>query len=176
MTITFHAVRTVPKAAKAAIRIVTTEQASAGVDGATAAQLKVAGFEGKEGQTHSWPEGDRVVGLVGVGDLADVDTDVIRTAGAAVARTFGRHPRVGIELPAAELSATGARQALAEGVRLGAYTFLTYKSDGEADQVGSRRCRRRQWCPQPGGPRSRLGRSPTDRPWPATSSTSPVAR
>ncbi|NIS33707.1 MAG: hypothetical protein GWN07_20745, partial [Actinobacteria bacterium] len=40
--------------------------------------------------------------------------------------------RVGVALPDAEIDAQEARQALAEGIRLGAYRFLTYKS-GKGD-------------------------------------------
>lgn len=131
MTITFHAVRSVGKAAKAAIRIVSVEAVSAGVEGVPSGQLSAAGFEGKEGETHTWPDGDRVMALVGVGDAADVDRDAIRRAGAVIARGFGRHARIGIELPDTEVPAADARQVLAEGVRLGGYRFLTYKSDGK---------------------------------------------
>ena len=135
MTITFHAVRSVPKAAKAAVRIVTPEQLSAGVDGASAAQLKAAGFEGKEAQIHTWPDGDRVMALVGVGDAAELDANAVRRASAGIARSFGHHTRIAIDLPESELAAAGARQALAEGVRLGAYQFLTYKSDGKPNKL-----------------------------------------
>jgi leucyl aminopeptidase len=131
MTITFHAARTVPKAAKAAVRIVTTDQVGAGVAGVAAKQLENAGFEGKAGQTHSWPEDGRVMALVGAGDASDVDTEAVRRAGAAIGRGFGRHPRIGIELPECDVEGTDARRALAEGVRLGAYKFLTYKSDAK---------------------------------------------
>jgi leucyl aminopeptidase len=136
MTITFHAVRTVSKATKAAIRIVTAEQVTDGVAGVAPAQLKAAGFEGKAGQTHTWPVDGRVMALVGVGDTAEFDTEALRRAGAAIARGFGRHTRIGIDLPESELAAAGARQALAEGVRLGAYKFLTYKSDAEPTKLG----------------------------------------
>ena len=136
MTITFHAVRSVPKAAKAALRIVTTEQVKAGIDGAPSGQLKAAGFEGKAGQTHTWPDGDRVMALVGVGDADEVDNDAVRRAGAAIGRAFGRHPRIGVELPESELPGAAARQALVEGVRLGAYQFLTYKSDKKPTKLG----------------------------------------
>ena len=136
MTITFHAVRSVPKAVKAAVRIVTTEQVKAGIDGAPSGQLKAAGFEGKAGQTHTWPDGDRVMALVGVGDADEVDNDAVRRAGAAIGRAFGRHPRIGVELPESELPGAAARQALVEGVRLGAYQFLTYKSDKKPTKLG----------------------------------------
>jgi len=135
MTITFHAVRTVSKATKASIRIVTTDQVEDGIDGVPAGQLKAAGFEGKSGQTHTWPDRDRVLALVGIGAAAEVDTDAVRRAGAVAARGFGRHARIGIDLPESELAATDARQALVEGVRLGSYKFLTYKSQGKPGKL-----------------------------------------
>ncbi|MEZ5243807.1 MAG: leucyl aminopeptidase [Acidimicrobiales bacterium] len=136
MTITFHAVRTVPKAAKAAIRVVTTEQVEAGIDGVPGSQLTAAGFEGKAGQTHTWPDGERVMGLVGVGAAEELDADAVRRAGAAIGRGFARHTRIGVDLPEGELPATDARQALVEGVRLGAYKFLTYKTDAKPTKLG----------------------------------------
>jgi len=135
MTITFHAVRTVSKAAKAAIRIATAEEVTEGVPGVPPAQLKAAGFEGKVGQTHTWPEGDRVFALVGIGAAEEVDTDAVRRAGAVIARGFGRHSRIGVDLPQSELAAAGARQALVEGICLGSYKFLTYKSEGKPAKV-----------------------------------------
>ncbi len=131
MTTTFHAVRSVSKAAKAAIRIVTTEQVGAGIAGAPAGQLKAAGFEGKVGQTHTWPEGERVLALVGIGDAGEADTDAIRRAGAVIARGFGRHARIGIVLPDVDIDAADSRRSLVEGVRLGSYKFLTYKTKGK---------------------------------------------
>jgi leucyl aminopeptidase len=135
MAITFHAVRSIPKAAKAAVRVVTVEQVSAGIDGAPKSQLKNAGFEGKSGQAHSWPDGNRVQVLVGIGGADDVDANAIRRAGAILARGQGRHARIGVELPDAAIAADAARQALAEGIRLGTYKFLRYKSDGKPPKL-----------------------------------------
>lgn len=135
MAISFHAVRSIPKPAKAAIRIVTSEQVGGGLSGVAKNQLKNAGFEGKVGQVHSWPADGRVEALIGVGPAADVDGDVLRRAAATVGRSFGRHTRVGIAVPDTELSATDARKALVEGVRLGAYKFLTYKTDAKKPKL-----------------------------------------
>lgn len=135
MAISFHAVRSVPKTAKAAITLVTSDAVDAGDTGIDAAQLKAAGFDGKAGQTHTWPDGDRQRALVGVGGADDLTTDGIRRAGASIGRGFGRHTRIGITLPDSELAAAATRQALAEGVRLGTYTFLTYKSEGKAPKL-----------------------------------------
>ncbi len=132
MTTTFHAARSVPKPAKAVIRIVTTDSVTDGIDGVSAEQLANAGFEGKTGETHTWPDGTKVGALVGVGAAADVDGDVVRRAGAAIGRGFSRHSRIGVELPAGvEIDPAAARQALVEGISLATYSFATYKSDAK---------------------------------------------
>ena len=135
MAISFTAVRSIPKTAKAAIRIVTTEQVKAGPSGVAKDQLKNAGFEGKAGQVHSWPSDGRVEALVGIGAASEVDGDALRRAGATMGRSFGRHARVGVELPETEVAPADARQALVEGVRLGTYKFLTYKTEGKAPKL-----------------------------------------
>ena len=135
MALTFHAVRSIPKAAKASVSLVTTDAVDDGTAGAPKAQLEAAGFEGKVGQTHSWPDGGRVRALVGVGSAEKLTTDGIRRAAASIARSFGRHARIGVALPPSELDATAARQALAEGIRLGSYKFLTYKSEGKPTKL-----------------------------------------
>jgi leucyl aminopeptidase len=135
MAMSFHAVRTIPKTAKALIRLVTSEEVKAGVKGAPAAQLKNAGFDGKDGQTHTWPANGRVEALVGLGDAADVDGEAIRRAAAGIGRTFGRHTRIGVTLADTQVAPEAARQAVAEGVRLGSYKFLRYKSDGKTTKL-----------------------------------------
>lgn len=131
MALSLHAARSVPKAAKAAITLVTSDAVDAGDTAAPAAQLKAAGFEGEAGQTHAWPDGDRQIALVGLGPADELTTDGIRRAGAAIGRGFSHHNRIGVVLPDVELPAAAARQALAEGIRLGSYAFLTYKSEGK---------------------------------------------
>ena len=130
MSVSFHAVRSVPKAAKVAVSIVTSGQVDDGVDGVDPAQLKGAGFDGKKGQVHTWPEGGRMRALVGAGPAADLDGTAIRAAGAAIARAHGRHTRIGVELPESDGLDQGlARQALTEGVLLGGYSYREYKTD-----------------------------------------------
>jgi leucyl aminopeptidase len=135
MTITFTASRSIPKAAKAAVTIVTSDAVDAGIAGVDPDQLKAAGFEGKVGQTHRWPSDGRVSALVGIGAAADVDTNAVRAAGASIGRGFGRHPRVGVALPESDLAAGEARQALAEGLTLSTYTYTTYKSDAKPTKL-----------------------------------------
>ncbi len=130
MSITFHASRTIPKAAKASVRLVTSEEVSEGIEGLPDKQLANAGFEGKADETHTWPDSGRVGALVGVGAAAEVDTDKLRRAGAAIGRGFARNTRIGVELPAGiEVDGAAARQAVVEGISLSTYAFSAYKSD-----------------------------------------------
>ena len=90
MPITFNAVRSVPKATKARIRLVTTEAVEAGVSGVADGQLDSAGFNGKAGETHVYPDGKRTEVLIGMGAADGVELTAVRNAAAGVARKFGR--------------------------------------------------------------------------------------
>ncbi len=135
MTITFTASRSIPKAAKAAVTIVTSDAVDAGTTGADPKQLEASGFEGEVGQVYQWPSDGRVSALVGIGVAADVDTDAIRAAGASIGRSFSRHTRVGVALPESDVAADAARQAVAGGLTLATYTYTTYKSDAERTKL-----------------------------------------
>ena len=96
-----------------------------------------AGFEGKPGQTLLVSTGGRfpaaAVLLVGVGDPAKVTLDGLRRAGASLARAATKVRTVATSLldaaPKAITPSAGA-QAVAEGVLLGSYKFLDFKSQG----------------------------------------------
>ncbi len=136
MALSFHAVRTTAKAADAVIGIITSDAVSSGDTPADAGQLSNAGFEGKDQQIHAWPADGRVAALVGIGSVAEVDLGSIRRAAALMARSFGRHRRVVVELPTdTDLEFDAMRQVLAEGVVLGAYRYSSYKSDTEAPKL-----------------------------------------
>ena len=137
MAITFTAARSVPKAAKARIRIVTTDDVEGGVSGVSAAQLEQAGFTGKVGERYVVHEAKRTEALLGIGAAADVDAKAIRTAGASAGRGFARHGRIGVELPASDLDGGAARQALVEGIVGATYTFTTYKSEATPTKLKS---------------------------------------
>ena len=137
MAITFTATRSIPKSTKVRVRIVTTDAVEAGVAGIPDGQLSLAGFSGKPGDTHVHPDGKRTEVLIGIGDAADVDTDAVRRAAAAVGRRFGRYGKLGVELPETELDGAAARQALVEGVALSTYTFTTYKSDAKPSKLAT---------------------------------------
>ena len=131
MPISYRAVRVLPKRAKAHVWIVTSEAVVGGLAQIDSSDLKNADFSGKVGQTYTWPVEGRVAALVGVGPRADVDTNGLRRAGAAIGRKLGNHTWIGAVLPEVDLDGALCRQALVEGIALGSYKFLTYKSDGE---------------------------------------------
>ncbi|MDG1878664.1 MAG: leucyl aminopeptidase [Acidimicrobiales bacterium] len=135
MPIMFNAVRSVPKATKARIRLVTSQSVEAGLSEVADGQLDSAGFSGKAGETHVYLDGKRTEILIGMGGTESVTPAAVRNAGAGVARKFGRYGKIGVELPDTELDGAAARTALVEGLSLGAYTFLTYKSDGKASKL-----------------------------------------
>lgn len=94
-------------------------------------QLARLGFEAKPGQTVSLAGPDRTVDmLVGVGKRSELTADIVRNAGAAMARACATNKTAAVELgPVVGIGGSAAAQALAEGLALGAYRFETYKSD-----------------------------------------------
>lgn len=106
------------------------------LEGALGEFMAETGFEGKRGETLPVPTrgrlGAKAVVLVGLGDQDRIDAEAMRRAGAALARRAAKVTRAATTMLAAapaSLPADAAAQALAEGVRLGAYQFLAYKSD-----------------------------------------------
>ncbi|MFM8303094.1 MAG: leucyl aminopeptidase [Actinomycetota bacterium] len=107
-----------------------------------AAVSAAAGFEGKPGQTALVPTGGSLsapaVLLVGMGDPATVTVDGLRRAGAVLARASTKVRSVATSLldAAPRSIAAGARaQAVAEGVLLGSYQYLEFKSKGTASAL-----------------------------------------
>jgi leucyl aminopeptidase len=141
--------------------------------------LAAMGFEGRPGQTEPLQAEDgSIVVAVGVGPADQLDTDVLRRAGAGFVRAVGRARRAAVTLPAAargRVAAGRAVQAVVEGIALGGYRFRAHPAqkapkanvpslDSVAvvggDQAGVRRgqqvaaavLRARDWVNQP--PRS----------------------
>ncbi len=101
--------------------------------GLDADYLAGRGFTAKLGQTAALP-GPPVIVLVGLGPSADLDAQVFRRAGGALARAASRYPVIATRLLDAEevpARRPAAAQALAEGMVLGSYRYTTYKSDSE---------------------------------------------
>ncbi|MGQ0823947.1 MAG: leucyl aminopeptidase [Actinomycetota bacterium] len=112
------------------------------VDGTLADFMAETGFEGKRGETLAVPTqgrlGAKAVILVGVGEQDKLDADAVRRAGAALARRASNVSSAATTLLDAvpdTVDKTDAAQALAEGVRLGAYQFLRYKKDAKPSQL-----------------------------------------
>ena len=111
------------------------------LDNGLAEFLEEADFTGKPGQTLAVPTTGaieaRAALLVGVGERDDFDLEALRTAAAAVARKATKTPVVATTLLDAvpRGNRPAAATALAEGFVLGAYQFLSYKSDGEPTQL-----------------------------------------
>ena len=99
------------------------------------------GFEGKPGQTALVPADGALrvsaVLLLGVGDPDAVTVDGLRRAGAALARAATKVRTVATTLidAAPRGQAEAAAQAVAEGVLLGGYQFLDYKSQATATEL-----------------------------------------
>jgi leucyl aminopeptidase len=102
------------------------------------AVLDATGFEGKPGQSALVPSGGALpaaaVLVLGVGDPEQVTVDGLRRAGAALARSAAKVRTVATTLVdvAPRGAVEAAAQAVAEGVLLGGYQFLEYKSQATA--------------------------------------------
>jgi len=101
--------------------------------------MKEAGFTGKLGQTRWVPSGDGIaadsVVIVGLGSPDEVSAGVLRRAAAAVARKARKAGSVATTLVSAGNDVTADARAVAEGLILGSYQFLTYKGDGEDSEL-----------------------------------------
>jgi leucyl aminopeptidase len=108
------------------------EEAVAALGVPLAPLLEARGFTGKAGETAAWATLGRlpatVLLLVGLGERAKVDTEVLRRAGAAVVRQGRGAAKAVTTLPQAlPADPAGAVQAVAEGALLAAYRFDKYK-------------------------------------------------
>src|SRR5829696_6870228 len=117
------------------------EEAVAALGAPVAPLLEARGFTGKTGEVAALPTLGRleatVLLLVGVGERAKVDAEVLRRAAAAVVRQ-GRGAAKAVTTLAQALPAdpAGAVQAVTEGALLAAYRFDKYK---QAKASGDRR-------------------------------------
>jgi leucyl aminopeptidase len=99
-------------------------------------------FDGKRGEVLAVPTGGRLGAraalLLGVGDPDTIDAALLRRAGAVLAKRASRVASVATTLldvigPDADRGL--AAQAFAEGVCLGRYQFLRYKSESKASRL-----------------------------------------
>jgi leucyl aminopeptidase len=116
------------------------EVVDAALGGGLAAFMEESGFEGKPGQTLIVPGGvltAKTALLVGLGARDEVDLDGIRDAAAAIARPAAKVRTVATTLLDAVpgLDRPAVATALAEGILLGGYQFLQYKSDAKPSKL-----------------------------------------
>jgi len=113
----------------------------AALDGRLAAFVEEARFTGKPGETLAVPTNGRLGAkaalLVGLGPRDDVTPAGLRRAAATLARRADQATSVATTLTAAAPDAdpVAVTQAVAEGIALGAYQYLAYKSDGTPTQL-----------------------------------------
>jgi leucyl aminopeptidase len=111
--------------------------------GLNRAGLGAEGFTGAVGQTLVIPRsGGPTLVAVGIGDLAALDANHLRRAGAALARAVGSRAYLATNLVdvAADngVDAAQAAQAVTEGVLLAAYRYVGLKNDaGKANALSS---------------------------------------
>ena len=101
-----------------------------------------AGFEAKRGEALAVPTsgrlGAKAAVLVGMGERDTLDADALRRAGAAVARRASKVAKVAttvLDAAPDSIDRGDAAQAFVEGVALGSYQFLAYKSDGKPSKL-----------------------------------------
>lgn len=112
------------------------------IGGTLAEFMRETDFDGKRGEVLAVPTGGklgaRAALLLGVGDADSFDAAAIRRAGAVLAKRASRVGSVATTLLDAvsdDVDPALAAQAFAEGVCLGRYQFLRYKSEGKASQL-----------------------------------------
>src|SRR5882672_746012 len=152
MTLTFDVAATAPDRVKAdllAVPVFTGGLLGPGADvvdaalgGTLAAFMTEAGFEAKRGEALAIPTGGQLGAkaavLVGMGERDTLDIDAVRRAGAAVARRASKVVKVAttvLDAAPDSIDRGDAAQAFVEGVALGSYQFLAYKSDGKPSKL-----------------------------------------
>jgi leucyl aminopeptidase len=112
------------------------------IGGSLATFMKETDFDGKRGEVLAVPVDGRLKAraalLLGVGDADTFDAAAVRRAGATLARRASRVASVSTTLLDAvpsDLDPGAAAQAFSEGVSLGRYQFLRYKSDAKASKL-----------------------------------------
>ncbi len=103
------------------------------------AYLSGEGFEAKKGDVRSLPRaGGGATFVVGLGPADGVDANVLRHAAGALARAAKRQPVLGVDLLehlAEGTSPAAGAQALAEGLVLGGYEYVQFKSEPKRAQL-----------------------------------------
>jgi leucyl aminopeptidase len=133
MRTAFSVSKSVPaKVAAIVIPIAASGPVPSGV-GLNRAQLAALGFEGKTSQTHTLtPAAGKtaVRVLVGIGDVRDLNTSVLRNVAASAARACARYESIATTLPGViRGSAKAPTQAVVEGIALALHRWVALKND-----------------------------------------------
>ena len=133
MRTAFSVSKSVPaKVAAIVIPIAASGPIPSGV-GLNRTQLAALGFEGKTSQTHTLtPAAGKtaVRVLVGIGDVRDLNTSVLRNVAASAARACARYESIATTLPGViRGSAKASTQAVVEGFALALHRWVALKND-----------------------------------------------
>ena len=133
MRTAFSVSKSVPaKVAAIVIPIASSGPIPSGV-GLSRSQLAALGFEGRASQTHTLtPAAGKtaVRVLVGIGDVRDLNTSVLRNVAASAARASSRYESMATTLPGViRGSAKTSTQAVVEGIALALHRWVALKND-----------------------------------------------
>ena len=133
MRTAFSVSKSVPaKVAAIVIPVAASGPIPSGV-GLNRAQLAALGFEGKTSQTHTLtPAAGKtaVRVLIGIGDVRDLNTSVLRNVAASAARACARYESIATTLPGViRGSAKASTQAVVEGFALPLHRWVALKND-----------------------------------------------
>ena len=133
MRTAFSVSKSVPaKVAAIVIPVAASGPIPSGV-GLNRAQLSALGFEGRASQTQTLPPAagkTAVRVLVGIGEVRDLDTSVLRNVAASAARACARYESIATSLPGVMRgSAKAPTQAVVEGIALALHRWVALKND-----------------------------------------------
>jgi leucyl aminopeptidase len=131
MPLTITLARSIPAGLEAhAVAMFEGQSSGGGVDWVS---LEAQRFHGRRGEVRVLSDSaGHVTFVVGVGPAAMVDANVVRHACGGLARAARRYSTLSVDFSGCvrdELSPARVAQAIAEGLVLGGYRFLTYKAD-----------------------------------------------
>ena len=133
MRTAFSVSKSVPaKVAAIVIPIAASGPIPSGV-GLNRAQLAALGFEGRASQTQTLPPAagkTAVRVLLGIGEVRNLDTSVLRNVAASAARACARYESIATSLPGVMRgSAKAPTQAVVEGIALALHRWVALKND-----------------------------------------------
>ncbi|MEY4220728.1 MAG: hypothetical protein RL280_1012, partial [Actinomycetota bacterium] len=133
MRTAFSVSKSVPaKVAAIVIPVAASGPVPGGV-GLNRVQLASLGFEGRASQTQTLPPAagkTAVRVLLGIGEVRDLDTTVLRNVAATAARACARYESIATTLPGViRGSAKAPTQAVVEGIALALHRWVELKND-----------------------------------------------